>query len=71
MWSKGKINGYTYVVKHFDEPSEFFGLNEGRISKLWIAKDGISAACYERGWDKKPQTAEAREVVKELIKQFG
>ena len=32
MWTKGKINGYEYEVKHFDEGSEF-GINGCRNEK--------------------------------------
>ena len=54
-------------IKHFDEPS-VFGINEGRISKLWLKpKDGSQiAAAYERGWDKRPETKEAQEAVDTL-----
>ena len=47
MWSEGVIGipdakdkeKYTkchYWVKHYDEPSETYGINGGRISKLMI-----------------------------------
>lgn len=43
-------------VKHYDEPSEEFGINGGRISKLWmqnnITKETV--ANYDRGWDIEP-----------------
>ena len=52
MWSEGTIgipdaadkNKYTachYWVKHYDEPSEIYGLNKGRISKLM----GLPSGC--------------------------
>lgn len=51
MWSEGVIGipdakdkkKYTkchYWVKHYDEPSETYGINGGRISKLMIKIDG-------------------------------
>ncbi len=62
MWKEGiigiptKDGGYKkvkYWVKHFDEPSEEYGINGGKISKLslrWMAnglqastEDGISS----------------------------
>ena len=50
MWSKGTINGYTYCVKHFEEGSHF-GIDEGKISKLEIRKDGKILYNYDRGLD--------------------
>jgi hypothetical protein len=54
MWSEGTIgipdaadkNKYTachYWVKHYDEPSEIYGLNKGKISKLMIKINGTVA----------------------------
>ena len=40
-------------IKVYDEPSEY-GINEGKISKLTIKIDGVTTACYDRGWDLKP-----------------
>ena len=31
-----------------------YGINGGRISKLWIKMDGKVIASYDRGWDIKP-----------------
>ena len=52
MWSEGVIGipdakdkaKYTkchYWVKHYDEPSETYGINGGRISKLMIKIDRL------------------------------
>ena len=65
MWSEGVIGipdakdkeKYTkchYWVKHYDEPSETYGINGGRISKLMIKIDGETVCNYDRGWDIKP-----------------
>lgn len=70
MWTKGTINGFEYHVKHFDEGS-VFGIDGGRISKLWIAKNGKEYACYDRGWDKAPTDPEAKAVLDELIKKYN
>ena len=66
-WTSGHIGPFRFEVKHFDEPS-VFGINEGRISKLWLKpKDGSQiAAAYERGWNKRPETKEAQEAVDTL-----
>ena len=58
MWSKGSLNingtECSYWVKHYDEPSETYGINEGRISKLEIRVNGKTTCNYDRGWDIEP-----------------
>ena len=63
MWSQGTIgvpNGdgtYTtcrYWVKHYDEPSETYGNNGGRVSNLITKLDGETVCNYDRGWDIEP-----------------
>lgn len=70
MWTSGMINGFDFQVKHFDEGSRF-GINNGRISKLWIAKDGKMYANYDRGWDMHPTDPEAKKVYDELIERYN
>ena len=53
-WVGGELeyNGATYKVraKVFDEPSRY-GINNGRISKLWVKEDGYPVVIdYDRGW---------------------
>lgn len=43
-----------YWVKAFDEPSEEYGINGGKISKLTIKINGKYTANYDRGWDIEP-----------------
>ena len=70
MWSEGTIGipdahdkgKYTvchYWVKHYEEPSEVYGLNGGKISKLTIKANGEVIANYDRGWDIEPTCMEA------------
>lgn len=74
MWKKGKgtTNEHTYrwVVKAFEEPSEY-GIEEGCISILWVAVDGKEVASYSRGWDMKPGTKLAKDIVKKLLKEYN
>ena len=75
MWSEGVIGipdakdkeKYTkchYWVKHYDEPSETYGINGGRISKLMIKIDGKIVCNYDRGWDIEPaEDDEATQIV--------
>ncbi len=74
MWTKGRMqigkNTVRWEVKHFDEGS-IFGINEGRISKLWIAINGEPEVMYERGWCQKPKSAIAKKVFKQLMEKYN
>lgn len=62
MWHEGTIGipkGEMYTIAHywlkvFNEPSEKYGINGGKISKLSIKIDGKYTANYDRGWDIEP-----------------
>ena len=69
MWKDGIIDGYRYQVKVFDEGSDF-GINGGRISKLWMQKDGKEAANYDRGWDVRP-TGKAKAAYEKLLAMYN
>ena len=57
MWQEGsiKVNGdiFHYWLKQFDEASQW-GINEGRISKLMLKRDGEIVYNYDRGEDIEP-----------------
>ena len=64
MWTQGAIgikdeNGrmvsVSYWVKHYEEPSEEYGIGGGKISKLMIKINGTVTANYDRGWDIEPE----------------
>jgi hypothetical protein len=66
MWSEGtigipdakdkaKTTICHYWVKHYEEPSEEYGINGGKISKLTIKVKGCVTANYDRGWDIEPE----------------
>ena len=68
MWKKGTIRipektgkdkDVHYWVKVYEEPSEEYGINGGKISKLSLKMDGEWIANYDRGWDIKPTCKEA------------
>ena len=44
MWAEGSIKVHNsifhYWVKHYEEPSEYYGIDGGRISKLMLKRDG-------------------------------
>lgn len=74
------IDGHTFrwEAKVYEQGS-IFGIDNGRISKLWLAEyvgDPTSsmckeAACYERGWEHRPDTPQAQAAVKQLIKKYN
>lgn len=75
-WTKGKteINGQKmkWMIKCFDEPSDIYGMEGGeRISKLWISQNGKEVANYDRGWDVKPTSKEATELLDRIATIFG
>lgn len=74
MWQRGLIQvpqpdgsyvSVRYSVKVYDVGSRY-GINGGRISKLWLQIDGKCAANYDRGWDVKP-TCEAAEIALQIL----
>lgn len=80
MWSEGAIRVPTedgkylavkYYVKHFDEPSEDYGIDSGRISKLSLKMDGEWIANYDRGWDIEPSCEEAELALCILLNDFN
>lgn len=54
MWRQGNIkignNIIQYFIKQYEEGSQY-GINNGRISKLTLKRDGETIANYDRGWD--------------------
>lgn len=80
MWSEGTIGiknedeRYTavhYWCKHFDEPSEEFGIDGGRISKLMLKQDGTVVYNYDRGADIETQTKEAEQALAILMHEHN
>lgn len=51
-WREFKKGDYSGVAKVYDEPSQY-GINGGRISKLWLEHKGKPILNYDRGWDTK------------------
>ena len=62
------MNGFEYEVKVYDTGSQY-GINEGRISKLWL-RGPEGEASYDRGWDIKPTTPEAEKAVQAILERF-
>lgn len=79
MWHEGSISvpkadGSTvivvYQVKSYDEGSEF-GINGGRISKLWLSINGSTVANYDCGWDIEPTSEEANLAPCILLNEYN
>lgn len=80
MWSEGtigiplktgKYNVVHYSVKHYDKPSEEYGLDGSCISKLTLKLNETVIANYDRGWDVYPQTSEAQLALSILMDEYG
>lgn len=70
MWNNGTIDGCEYWVKSYDEPS-IYGIEEGRISKLTVKRDGYEIINYDRGWDLEPQTDEDRTILEKIMIRYN
>ena len=54
-WCKGTCEGTSFEAKLFDEGSDY-GINGGRVSKLYISSPELGTVChYDRGWDVPPK----------------
>lgn len=58
---------FKFWVKYFDEGS-CYGINEGRISKLLLRRNGETVCNYDRGWDVHP-VDEDTEIALEILKK--
>ena len=70
MWSRGEINGYKFDVKHYENGSEY-GINEGRVSKLSIRKDGKEVYNYDRGLDYDNLDKSGKKAYAEILKKYN
>lgn len=70
MWKEGAIkvrnSVFKFWVKHYDEGS-CYGIDEGRISKVMLKRNGITVCNYDRGWDVLP-VDEDTEIALEILK---
>lgn len=75
MWTNGtmNINGteIKYCVKHYSEPSEDYGIEGGRISKMELRISGKTTMCYERGWETEPEDEESQLAYMALLRKYN
>ena len=58
-------------MKHFEEPSEEYGINIGKISKLMLKANGEVICNYDRGWGIEPSCKEAELALCILLKNYN
>ena len=57
----------TYCAKVYGEPSEDYGIEGGKVSKLEIRLSDYPVARYDRGWDIEPETENAQLAVAAIL----
>jgi len=64
-WVSGTIAGHRFQGLVFPEHSEGYELGDSRISKLWVHRisDRTLVANFDRGWDVRPTTPIAAQIV--------
>ncbi len=75
MWTEGSLKVgksiFHYSVKHFDEPSEEYGIEGGRISKLTLKRNGECVYNYDRGDDIAPVDEDTETAVAIMLKEYN
>lgn len=72
-WIIGKAGTFYWEIKRY-ETGSIYGIEEGRISKLYIKRTANLTeitANYDRGWDIEPQDIETKRLYNELIKKYN
>lgn len=72
LWVHGTVNenpAYSFQAKVFDIGSKY-GIDGGRISKLSIIHQGEQVVMYDREWDRKPKTREAKRALEAIKSAF-
>ena len=74
MWSEGSIKVknsiFHYWVKYYDEPSEL-GINEGRVSKLILKRNGEIVYNFDRGLDVEVADEDTELALAILLKEYN
>lgn len=75
MWHEGNIkvgnSVFHYWVKNYDEPSEAYGMEGGRISKAMLKRNGQTVYNYDRGLDIVPADVETEIALAILMKDYN
>ena len=74
MWQEGgirvKSSIFHYWMKVYETGSRF-GINEGRISKLMLKRNGEIVVNYDRGWDIEPVDEDTKMAVAILLQSVS
>ena len=66
-WVRGTIGGHRFdalvFLEHATQPD--YELGDSRISKLWLQRisDRVAVVNFDRGWDVRPTTPVAQQIV--------
>lgn len=75
MWSEGSMkvrnSVFHYWVKHYEEPSETYGIEGGRISKATLKRNGQIVYNYDRGLDIAPADEDTEIALAILMKNYN
>lgn len=75
MWAEGSIKIENSIshhwLKHYEEPSEDYGIDGGRISKLMLKRNGEITYNYDRGLDIEPVDEETEMALAILMKEYN
>ena len=58
-------------MKHYEEPSEDYGIDGGRISKLMLKRNGAIAYNYDRRLDIEPVDKNTETALAILMKEYN
>lgn len=73
-WFEIKNNKYRCQIMRFEEPSGQYGIDGGKISKLWIQdiKTKETIVSYDRGWEpNKEPKGDVKKFYDEIIKEYN
>ena len=74
MWKEGTLemgkSVFRYCIKVYGEGSDY-GIDEGKISKLMLKRNGTIMCNYDRGWDIKPCDTETMQALESLKKTYN
>ena len=68
-WRELRDGNLFIQVKVYEEGSRF-GINNGRVSKLFVTRDGKTKISYDRGWDVQPNTMEDGDLLIDILNHF-
>ena len=70
MWKEGSVkvhdSVFHYWIKVYDVPS-LYGIDDGKVSKLKLTREGMTACNYDRGWDIEPTDEDTQLAVEILL----